>query len=265
MTEEVEPTEEVDATVAHETGEESEPEKTEQETPPETKEEDPEKTFTQSEVEELIGKRAKRIERKLRREFEDKTEKKEPVKVTKVDAKPKLEDYESTEDWVEALADYKVDQRQAISKKEAEEAKQQEETAKVIKSFERKTAKFEETHPDFQDVMDDLKDYEIPGYVMEAVMTADLAPDVAYFLGNNQEELEKILDKSPAAAIRAIGRLEAKLEKSEPEEVSKAPAPLKTLKGKGTSVEDPSYVKGDDFEKFLDTRYIEMGRGKRKR
>jgi hypothetical protein len=258
-------TEQVDDTVSPEAGADSETQETEQVT--ET-EETQEQTFTEAQVKEkiteAIEKKSARIKRQLQREFEE-TKKEAPSKETKVEGKPKLDDFESTEDWVEALADWKVEQKQKMTAQEAEAARQQEETNKIIKAFDRKTAKFEQTHPDFQDVMDDLKDYTIPGYIMEAVMTSDLGPDVAYFLGQNQEELENILDKSPAAAVRAIGRLEVKLEKSsEPIEKTKAPAPLKTLKGTGT-VEETTYNKGDDFDKFLDTRYQELGRGRRQR
>lgn len=257
-------TEQVDDTVSPEAGEDSETQETEQETQPEEKEEKTEeKTYTKAEVEAMFDKKSARLKRQLERKYE-KENTPAPEKKQEVTGKPKLDDFESTEDWVEAVADWKVKQSQAESAKQAEERKQQEETNKIIKAFERKKAKFEQTHPDFQDAMDDLQDYQIPGYVMEAVMTSDFGADVAYFLGNNQEELEKILDMSPAAAVRAIGRLEVKLETSDPTEVSQAPEPLKTLKGKG-KVENNSYDKGDSFEKFLDVRYQELGRGKRQR
>jgi hypothetical protein len=256
-------TEQVDDTVSPEAGADSETQETEQETQPEiTEEKTEEKTFTQSEVEAMFDKKSARLKRQLQREFEESKKEKAPEAKQPLsnDKPPNVDDYESTEEWVRATVKYERD----LEKAEEAAARQAEEDAKIRKSFERKADKFEQTHPDYMDVMDDLKTYNIPGYIMHSVMTADLAPDIAYFLGQNQEELENILDMNPADAIRRIGKIEAKLETTDPIEKTKAPAPLKTLKGTGT-VEETTYNKGDDFDKFLDTRYQELGRGRRQR
>ena len=75
--------------------------------------------------------------------------------------------------------------------------------------------------------------------VINAVFESEVGPQIHYFLSGNREEAEKINDMSAAAALRYIGRLEARIEaeneakreKAEREERPKAPAPIATLNG----------------------------------
>ena len=67
-------------------------------------------------------------------------------------------------------------------------------------------------------------------------MEMDAGPDVFYYLANNLEEAEKIVNAGPRKATIALAKLEAqfvsaKIDKAPPVKVTKAPAPPPQLKG----------------------------------
>ena len=265
MVEETNPAEEAeDEPVASTEKDESEaePEETAQETEPEK---EPEKSYTKAEVEEMFSKRGDRDYKKARREIEaelkDKPQDKQPDPVT---AKPKLDDYESTEDWIGDTVRW---ERKAERIREDQESQTQTDTAeaaKVRRNFTRQTDRFEETHPDYQDAVDSIRNLEIPGYINEAVMRDDMGAELSYHLAKNHTELERILDMQPSAAIMALGRLSVKLEKKpDVKEVSKLPEPIEPISG-GSKQDDVDYKKGDSFDKFMKVRNLEMGMDKQR-
>ena len=211
----------------------------------------------------MFSKRGDRDYKRARREIEEELKAK-PQEQTPETSEPNLDDFDDTKDWMRAWNRW---DRKAETEREATQSRKEadtEEAAKIRRNFNRQTDRFEETHPDYRDAMDTLNRYELPGYVNEAVMTSDMGAELSYHLAKNPTELEKILDMQPSAAVRALGRLEVKLEaKPEVREVSKVPAPIEPLKG-GSEKENTEYKKGDSHEQFMKVRNLEMGRGKRR-
>ena len=219
------PEEELEEPVSSTETDESETEteeETEQETQPEQKEE---KTYTQEQLNEIVSKRLAREKRKLQREKVEK-----PLEAKESPDKqgnpPKLEDFETTEEYLDARADWRVEQRLKADAQKAEAEKQAEAHARLKSKYEKQQVKMSVKYDDYDDLMDDMADLDIPPYISEAVMDSDIGGELSYFLGKNPEELEKILDMQPLAAVKALGRIESKLESSSnaKKEVSKAPA-----------------------------------------
>lgn len=244
----------------------AEPEtKPEQETEPEEtpEEKTEEKTYTKAQVDEMLTKRIGREKRRLQRDFDEKQVAK-PAEVEKgtEEAEPQQDDYETTQEWIKATAKHVLKAELQADKVEQAEQKRLRENQDLNAKFQKMADKFEEKHPDFWDAMDNLRSYQIPGYINEAVQSSDLGAELTYYLSNNTEELETILDLQPSAAVRALGRLEAKLENApKPKEISKVPDPIKPLKG-GSKTGSSEYKAGDSFEQFYKVRNIELGRGK---
>jgi len=241
---------------------EAEPEQTAQDTQPEEK---AEKLYTKAEIDEIMSKRGDRDYKRARREIEAEIkDQPEKASVSNPD-EPDLDNYEDTKSW---MRDWNRWDRKQEKEREVTQSRKEadtEEAAKIRRNFSRQQNRFEETHPDYFDAMDTIKTFELPPYIQEAVMTSDIGAELSYHLASNHEELERILDMTPSAAVRALGRLEVKLEKQpEPKkEETKLPAPIKPLKG-GSEEESTTYNKGDDFEKFYKIRNQEMGRVTRK-
>jgi hypothetical protein len=83
----------------------------------------------------------------------------------------------------------------------------------------------------------------------EAIAESDIGADLAYFLGNNPSEAAKIASMSPVSALRALGRIEAKLDFDgvEGKQRSNAPAPIKPVSRGAKAVVDPSKLSIDEW------------------
>lgn len=141
--------------------------------------------------------------------------------------KPKLEDFENYEDFSEAMADYKIaerDQKSAVEARANEQAKtQQLLKAKLDEGF--------KVHEDFEAVA--FGDH-VPfnDAMIEVLADCDNAAEIAYSLGKNPEEAKRISQMSSTGIAREFGKLDAKFSGSAaavsqpPKKVSSAAAPI---------------------------------------
>jgi hypothetical protein len=117
--------------------------------------------------------------------------------------------------------------------------------------------------PDFDDMVSS-SDVVVSDQVRDAILESDVGPRILYHLAENPEIAQKISKASLITALREIGKLEAKFEKTEPKEVktvavkSKAPAPISPLKG--TSSEQAVIT---DTDKMTYAQYKAMRQAKR--
>jgi hypothetical protein len=153
------------------------------------------------------------------------------------EGQPKEEDFDDYMDFVRAEAQWTVKQEfKAVEEKKRTEAQkrnrqeQQKEFAERLNSFRGET-------PDFDEVIDSVEDAHMSLSVSEAISTSEVPGQLMYELAQNPKELERLNSLSDIAAIRAIGKLEAKFSATEtkPKPTTKAPKPLKTV-GSGTGV-----------------------------
>lgn len=166
------------------------------------------------------------------------------------DGKPDPEKFESHAEYVEALTDWKLEQREkaAAEKAKAEQAKT--ETQKLIESHNKRLADFVKSKPDFHEALEEVEDVKVSAALQELLVTSDLGPALMYELAKNRSELERISGLSPVAAARELGKIEAKLSAPSPEEpkpeikkTTSAPKPIEPVGGsKGPvrkSIHDP--------------------------
>jgi DNA repair exonuclease SbcCD ATPase subunit len=147
--------------------------------------------------------------------------------------KPKLENFDSLEDFQEALTDWKLDQRekQAETKRAEESAKK--EAGQRAKTFKERIEAAQSKYSDFDEVV--LENSVQPTVAMvDAMLDSELGAEIAYHLGQNTAEIKRISGLSPARQAVEIGKLEAALEaKTTPKKVvAKAPPPPKPLGGR---------------------------------
>lgn len=153
-----------------------------------------------------------------------------------VDEKPQPSQFQDAFEYAEALAEYTADQRIANMKREEAEAKQAEERAKVIKQWTSKVEAAKATLPDFDDIVAS-SDVVVNDDIRDAILESDVGPQILYHLAENDEVAQKIAGLSPKAALREIGKLEARfeakpeVEKPAPIVKSKAPAPITPIRG----------------------------------
>lgn len=173
---------------------------------------------------------------------------------------PKLADFNDVEKYAEAKAKYESDKalKEHQAKQQSETHKQQQ--ARLLEGWESKVARADSKYDDFDEVVGDIQP-NAPWSM--AVMEADNAEDVAYYLGKNLKEARRIAALPPLSQIREIGKIEAKLlaEPPKPKTPSKAPAPITPLKGAAPVASDtPSET--DDMRDWMRKRQKQV-HGKR--
>ena len=146
--------------------------------------------------------------------------------------KPSPDKFGSYDEYVEALADWKADQRVAESfkRRDAERSQAAEARAAEAKAqawAERQIA-FREATPDYDAVVG-KSSVQVAPHVVDTLLDSDSGPELAYHLAKHPETVKRINSLSPLAAAREIGRIEASLStpaapRDKP--ASKAPAPI---------------------------------------
>ena len=164
----------------------------------------------------------------------------------KANVKPRPEQFNDAFEYAEALAEWTAEK--AINdRQEAEnKAKDQEKRDKAIKTWTKRVEEFKSTVSDFDDMVQS-SDVTVSDDVRDAIIDSEFGPQILYALAENDKIANKLNELSPAAAMREIGKLEAKFERqaeraarkaAEPEEApkepvaktSKAPKPINPLK-----------------------------------
>lgn len=207
------------------------------------------KTFSQEELDRIIQKeKAKaeaRAERRALKVYADKLEAmNQPVQQQPVrsdDGKPNMAKYDNVEDYVEAVAEWKLQQREQVARSQQVELSQRQiydkaekiyQEAEKVSGFDRET----------------FNALPIPDAVAHAILDSDIAPALVVHLANNPDEAERIARLSPARQAAEIGKLELKVSATKPK-TSNAPAPIRPIgsKGSGSSNGDMTRMSMDEF------------------
>jgi len=174
------------------------------------------KTFTQEELDAIVGKRLAREQRKWEREQAQKLAEQQARQVP-TDLSP--EQFETYEDYADALAERKAEE--LLARREAE----QQQRAFLDAYHEREEA-----------ARDKYDDFEMVAYNPElpvteamarAIQASDIGPDVLYHLGSNPKDAARISRLDPILQAREIGKIEAQLGAAPPvKKTSNARAPI---------------------------------------
>jgi len=172
------------------------------------------KVFTQEELDAAIGKRLAREQRKWERE-QKQAEAPKPVPVEQV-----LPDqFTTTEEYVEALTTSKA--QQIVQQQQFEKQRQE-----LLGGYHDKEEVARDKYEDFEQVAYNPK-LPITDVMAQTIQASDNGPDIAYYLGTNPKEADRISRLVPLLQAKEIGRLEAKIA-SDPvtKQTSRAPAPI---------------------------------------
>lgn len=169
--------------------------------------------------------------------------------------KPLSAQFDSHEEYIEALTDWKVEQKevQREAKKKETEIKTSVESQRQ-KYFER-AKEFAKTQSDYQEVVADVDDIPMSLAVQQLLLESDNGPELAYQLAQDRDEYKRICSLSPMAAAREVGKLEAKLSSAEPSKqeprTTKAPKPISRVQAKSSlATDDPWERPYDEWAKW---------------
>lgn len=179
---------------------------------------EPAKTFTQEELDAAVGKRLARERRKWERE--------QSLKAPATDAPATLPDKEADPDaYAEA---FKI-------RKAAEELLAEREQAELLNAYYDREEAAREKYADFDQVARNER-LPITTVMAQTIQASEVGPDIAYYLGVNHSEAERISRLSPFLQAKEIGRIEAKLADNPPvKKTTNAPPPIKPVTAKGNS------------------------------
>ena len=173
-----------------------------------------EKKYSQAEIDAMIGKRLAREQRKWEREQAQRSAEKQVVPTDL----PSPDQFQSPTDYAEfirAEADKLVQQREA--------AKQQ---SQVLESYQEREEQARDKYDDFEQVAYN-PNLPITNVMAETIQHSDIGPELAYYLGTNPKDAERISRLSPYMQAKEIGRIEAKLADNPPvKKTTSAPAPI---------------------------------------
>ena len=153
---------------------------------------------------------------------------------------PLPESFNDMFEYAKALAEFTADKKMA----ERDRADANRKAAEVRQTFEKAWADRVDSAraglPDF-DAMIQSSDVSISDPVRDAIMESDVGPQILYHLAENTEFANDLSRMSVISALRQIGRLEVRFEKTAPKASeptarttvakSRAPAPITPIRG----------------------------------
>jgi hypothetical protein len=164
-----------------------------------------------------------------------------PIQAPESNQKPTPDNFKDAFEYAEALAVWSAEQalvkrEQEVKQKEFEAQKQ-----KVIQTWQQKLEATIAELPDYEDMVAS-SNVSVNDTVRDAILESDVGPRILYELASDDEMAEKLSTMTTASALKLIGKLEAKFEKTE-EPVkaekktvaakSKAPEPIRPLRSTG--------------------------------
>jgi len=159
----------------------------------------------------LAEERAARLERELA-ELRSKSA---PQPAPKAPEKPQRADFQSEEEYVDAMIQFGVDQR--LREKAAEDAKAraEREQAQLIEAAKGRIARALELVPDYAEVTGAV-DLEVPPAIAGYMQKSDMFAELGYHLAKNSDLLVSLAKLPPDEQLVKIGKIESTLQPFEP-------------------------------------------------
>lgn len=123
--------------------------------------------------------------------------------------KPTPDQYDTYDAYVEALTDWKAEEKVSTKFKEREEATQatQRQESRAV-NWQKGVEEAMKHHPDYEQVMS-ASQVPVADHVQELLLDAESGPRLAYYLDRHPEIADKLNEMSPVQAARELGRIEA--------------------------------------------------------
>lgn len=209
----------------------------------------PEKTFSQAELDAIVGKEKAKAEAKAERRVLKSLERivpqpqqaQAPAPQAQGQEPPRRDQFASDDEWVDAKVEWKLGQREAKSAQE----RQQHQAGKTLQTTEKLYAEAAKI-PGFD--RDDFDSLPLTKPLVEALIESDHAPKLMAYLNGNPEEVTRIAGLSAARQAAEIGKLEVKVSEKPAVKPSKAPAPITPVGGAKTPVHDLGAASMDEYK-----------------
>ncbi len=150
--------------------------------------------------------------------------------------RPKRDEYESQEDYEDALLEYGDHRREVRTAQERAQQEQQEFEQQIARTADEVVVKGQQAFTDFDAVINRglgqflAQQTQQAQLFRQSLLSGDRAHEVAYFLAQDQEEAHRVYSLPPLQMVRAIALIEAnKLTQGEAQEAAPRPVIPRTL------------------------------------
>jgi hypothetical protein len=213
-----------------------------------------EKRFSEITKQREEARKEAQTERQARVELEQRLaaleQQRQPQQAVSVDQEPQPSQFNDAFEYAKALAEYSTEKALAERDRQMAQQREQEAQQKIIQSWAQKVQEAKAELPDFDDLVAS-SDVVVNNAVRDAILESDVGPRILYHLAENNDLAKKIASLSPNAALREIGKLEAKFEvnpetkQTTPVVRSKAPAPIQPIRGGQGKADVPISADGE--------------------
>lgn len=205
--------------------------------------------------------RLKRENAEMRRQLVEKAAPSTDVR-TESSAEPTLEQFAyDVEKFTKAHDAWAFDQHFQAREKASRQAEDARRQADAASSYIQRATAFAADHPDFEEVVNTIP-YRLPDEVQAAIMAHERGPEIAYYLGSNDDDAFQIASIRPDMAEAAVKRIASRLSatpqsagQTPSKPVSKAPPPTPVVSGRSPAEVPP--------EKMTDAQWYAQRRAKR--
>lgn len=205
------------------------------------------KKFTQAELDAILDKRFAKERRKWEREQQAKQA---PTPVpTEAPSADQFNSPQEYADFIRAEADKLVQHREA-----------QKQQAEIMESYHDKEDEVRAKYDDFDQVAYNPK-LPITDVMAETIRASEIGPELAYHLGSNPKEADRIAKLTPFLQAKEIGRIEAKLVAEPPvKKTSSAPDPIRPVTARATNSGVTDTTDPRSTKTLSDSEWIEAER-----
>lgn len=164
----------------------------------------------------------------------------EPPKSQEIGPEPLPSQFTDIGEYSKALKDWTADSTRKQDAIQQAQARAEQERAQIAKTWDEKLAKARTEIPDYDKILTEASGVMISNDCRDAIFECDNGPEIFIHLAQNPDEAKAIGEMRLDRMHRAIGKLDASLNKGEQKaapkgtsiaEISKAPAPITPLKG----------------------------------
>jgi hypothetical protein len=218
-----------------------------------------EKRFSEITKQREEARKEAQTERQARVELEQRLaaleQQRQPQQQSYADQEPQPSQFNDAFEYAKALAEFSTEKALAERDRQVAQQREQEAQQKIIQSWAQKVQEAKAELPDFDDLVAS-SDVVVNNAVRDAILESDVGPKILYHLAENNDLAKKIASLSPNAALREIGRLEAKFEvnpetkQTAPVVRSKAPTPIQPIRGGQGKADVPISADGEFHGSF---------------
>lgn len=162
--------------------------------------------------------------------------------------RPKPDDFSTYDDYIDALTDWKVEQK--FQRTSSETAQKANADIRAV-NWESRVESARTSIPDYDTVVGS-SELPVAQHVADALMESERGPELAYYMATHPTFADQLNRMSPVKAAVELGKLETSLTAPPVKAASKAPPPATPIKTTASSA--PANLANADMDTFIKMR-----------